>query len=236
MKNAVELLFLGSLALAAPASGAPINLVTNGDFEAGNTDFASSYAYAPASNTAEAQYTVRTNPNPWNTFFISAGDHTSGTGNMFVGNGSPTAGSLVWGTSANISVSPNTDYFFEAWAMNVCCTPNYTGPNSPAILEFAVVGDLTTASLGTIPTTLNPGNWQFLGTTWNSGGNTSVSLRIINQNTAAGGNDFALDDIHFSTESSVSVPEPASLLLSGLGLAALALSRRFNKIRQSREV
>jgi len=97
------------------------------------------------------------------------------------------------------------------------------------------VGDQSTASLGTIPTILNPGTWQFLGTTWNSGTNTSVSLRIINQNTAVGGNDFALDDIHFSTESSVSVPEPASLLLSGLGLAALVMSRRFNKTRQSRE-
>jgi len=62
-----------------------------------------------------------------------------------------------------------------------------------------------------------------------------VSLRIINRNTAVGGNDFALDDIHFSTERSVSVPEPASLLLSGLGLAALVMSRRFNKTRQSRE-
>lgn len=235
MKKAVDLLFLGSLALATPALGAPINLVTNGDFQAGNTGFSSSYTYAPASNTTEAQYTVRTDPYPWNGSFISAGDHTSGTGNMFVGNGSPTAGSLVWGSSATISVLPNTDYFFEAWAMNVCCTPNYTGSNSPAILEFAVVGDQSTASLGTIPTILNPGTWQFLGTTWNSGANTSVSLRIINQNTAVGGNDFALDDIHFSTESSVSVPEPASLFLSGLGLVALVMSRRFNRTRQPHE-
>lgn len=235
MKKTVELLFLGSLALATPALSAPINLVTNGDFTAGNTGFSSSYTYAAVSNTAESQYTVRTNPSPWNPFFISAGDHTSGTGNMFVGNGSPTAGSLVWGSLAPISVLANTDYFFEAWAMNVCCTSNYTGPNSPAILEFAVVGDQSTASLGTIPTALNPGTWQFLSTTWNSGNNTSVSLRIINQNTAVGGNDFALDDIHFSTESSVSVPEPASLFLSGLGLAALVMSRRFNNTRQSRK-
>ena len=158
MKNAVELLFPGSLALATPALGAPINRVTNGDFELGNTGFSSSYIYVPSSNTAEAHYTVRTSPSFWNPFFISAGDHTSGTGNMFVGNGSPTAGSLVWGASATISVLPNTDCFFEAWAMNVCCTPNYTGLNSPAIPEFAVVGDQSTVSLGTNPHNPQPGH------------------------------------------------------------------------------
>lgn len=212
--------------LAAPAQAAPINLVTNGDFESGNTGFVSDYAYSPASNTMEAQYTVRTNPSPWNGFFISADDHTSGTGNMFVGNGAPTAGSIVWGSGTMIDVLSNTDYFFEAWAMNVCCTSGYGGQNSPAILEFAVFGDQSSASLGTISTLLSPGTWQFLGTTWNSGSNTNVSLRIINQNTAAGGNDFALDDIHFSTASSVPVPEPASLALLGIGLAGLAAMRR----------
>jgi len=52
MKNAAELLFLGSLALAKPALGAPINRVTDGDFELGNIGFSSSYIYAPSSNTA----------------------------------------------------------------------------------------------------------------------------------------------------------------------------------------
>ena len=33
--------------------------------------------------------------------------------------------------------------------------------------------------------------------TWNSGGNTNVEICIVNQNTATGGNDFAIDDISF---------------------------------------
>jgi len=209
------------MTFALPTLGSPINLVNNGDFELGNAGFNSDYTFSPSANSAQAQYTVRTNPFPWNGFFVTVSDHTSGTGNMFVGNGDPISGSIVW-NSAAIPVLPNTAYFFEAWAMNVCCTPSYTGPNSPAILEFSVVGSVA-ESLGVIPTAFPAGLWQFLGTTWNSGSNTSVDLRIINQNTAIGGNDFALDDIHFSTVSSV--PEPATIALLGLGLTGLFLSR-----------
>ena len=101
--------FLAML-FAGPAFSVPMNLVPNGDVELGNTQFGSDYTFSPASNTAEAQYTVRTNPFPWNVFFISAGDHTSGSGNLFVGNGAP-IDQRVW-FSSGISVTPSTDYFF----------------------------------------------------------------------------------------------------------------------------
>jgi hypothetical protein len=220
------------MAAALPAQSGPGNLLLNGDFELGNSSFGSDYAYSPAANTAESEYTVRTNPSPWNVNFVSVADHTDGLGNMFVGNGDPTAGSIVW-ESVSISVEPNTDYFFEVWAMNVCCVPGYTDPNSPAVLEFSVVGSVT-ESLGVISTMLPAGSWQFLTTTWNSGSNTSGDLRIINQNTAIGGNDFALDDIHFSTETSAApVPSLAQpflsillLLLAGVGSLGLNIADR----------
>jgi hypothetical protein len=222
----VRLAFVSALfALSIPATcrGAA-NLVVNGDFELGNAAFTSGYSYSPASNTSEAQYTVRTDPFPWNANFISHGDHTSGTGNMFVGNGDPAAGSIVWQTLTPIAVVPNTNYFFESRAMNVCCYVGYPGANSPALLEFSVLGNQV-EPLGVIQTSLPAGTWQFLGKSWNSGTNTSVYLQIINQNTAIGGNDFALDDIHFSTTSSL--PEPANLLLACMGLAAfLSVLRR----------
>ncbi|HXR51092.1 MAG TPA: hypothetical protein VN762_03055, partial [Steroidobacteraceae bacterium] len=83
--------------LATAASASPVNLVTNGDFEAGNSGFTSAYAYAlppnlGGSNTVEGQYTVASNPYPWNGLFISSGDHTSGQGLMMVANGAPNAG------------------------------------------------------------------------------------------------------------------------------------------------
>lgn len=211
---------------AAGAAQAQANLVTNGSFEAGNAGFSSDYAYAPGGNGAEGQYTVRSNPFPWNGFFISAADHTTGSGLMYVGNGSPTSGSIVWRSEA-IAVTPGTDYFFEAFVMNVCCSSAFPG-NSPSILEFSVQG-LATESLGTATTDLAlAGTWEGLSRPWNSGANTSVVLSLINRNTARAGNDFAIDDIYLGTTSTVTpIPEPETVALMGAGLAALgAVARR----------
>ena len=186
------------------------NLIPNGDFELDNTQFGSDYAYTPAGNTAAAQYTVRTDPFPWNGAFISAGDHTSGSGKMYVGNGA-SVDSRIW-FSSGISTTQNTDYFFEAWVMNVCCSNSGGNPVSPSVLSFYANGQL----LGTPSTTLL-GVWEGLSTTWNSGASTSVDLEIRNSNFAAGGNDFAVDDIFLGTQSTV-VPEPSSLLLFGIGI------------------
>jgi hypothetical protein len=203
------------------------NLVTNGNFEGGNTGFTSAYAFAPGGNSTEGQYTVRLNPFPWNGLFISAADHTSGSGLMYVGNGSPTNGSVVW-ASGPIAVAQNTNYFFEAFVMNVCCSSPFPG-NSPSILEFSVAG-LTTESLGTATTNLAlAGTWEGLSKSWNSGLNTSVSLSLINRNTAAAGNDFAIDDVFLGTTSTVTpVPEPETyaLMLAGLGAMGVIARRR----------
>lgn len=112
-----------------------------------------------------------------------------------------------------------------------------TGANSPATLEFAVVG-ATTDSLGVIPTTLSQtGTWQFLGTQWNSGTNTNVVLRIINQNIERGGNDFAIDDIYFDKVSSKPVPVPAATLgifMAGASLSWLKLKRNKSEMLKNR--
>lgn len=217
--------FVVSLLPAWAGAAAP-NLVTNGDFETGNSGFSSDYSYSPGGNTTESQYTVRTDPYPWNGFFVSMGDHTTGNGNMFVGNGSPTDGAVVW-RSSPIAVAANTDYFFEAFVSNVCCRPGYGGTNSPALLEFSIATPAV-VSLGTAQTSLAlTGQWQGLGKTWNSGTATSVTLSLVNRNTAVGGNDFVVDDIYFGTESSLPpVPEPQTYALMALGLLAVMLKVR----------
>ena len=222
-----NVLLLASTLLTSTAYALPVNLVPNGTFEAQNSQFTSQYSFTPGGNTAEGQYTVSTTSHPWNTLFIQTADHTSGTGYMMVANGSPVDGSIVWRSQA-IPVSSGTDYFFEAFVKNVCCTSSYTGGNSPAILEFSVsLNNGPAVSLGTVTTDLGSGAWQGLSEQYSSTGTGTVILALVNRNTAAGGNDFAIDDIYFGTESVVNPGVPAGAItniptLSGWGMIILA--------------
>lgn len=185
------------------ASKPPVpNLVPNGDFSAGNTQFSSDYGYADI-NTVEGEYTVGTNPQAFNSNLLMIGDHTTGDGLMFIGNGKATP-DRVW-YSGPIAVNPGTKYFFEAWVMNACCPPPYgdgINPVGPSELSFYANDEL----LGT-RTSSQLGVWEGLSTTWNSGGATSVTLRLVNANTQASGNDFAVDDVFLGVESSIPPPK-----------------------------
>jgi gliding motility-associated-like protein len=161
------------------------NIITNGNFSGGNTGFSSSYNFA-FPNTLEGQYYVGPNPQAWNGGMSPCGDHTSGSGNMLMVNGSPVPNTSIW--CQTVPVSTNTDYLFSTWV-----TPAYI-VNMPA-LQFSING----VPLGS---TFSPGgptcNWEEFFSTWNSGVNTTANICIVNQNTNASGNDFALDDISFS--------------------------------------
>jgi hypothetical protein len=166
------------------------NLVPNGDFSAGNAQFSSDYAYADL-NTVEGEYTVGNNPEAFNHNLLMIGDHTTGDGLMFIGNGKPTP-DRVW-YAGPIAVSPGTKYYFEAWVMNACCPPPYgdgVNPVGPSELSFYANDEL----LGTRTSKLL-GAWEPLGTIWNSGSATSS------------GNDFAVDDVFLGIESSINQPK-----------------------------
>lgn len=171
------------------------NLIYNGDFESGNSGFTSDYALStpgytcPSGNQVwgslgcEGVYLVGPDASLTHSAFPPCMDH-SGVGNMMMINGAPSL-QQVW--CQTINVVPNTDYIFQAYATSI-------SPNSPAILQFSINGGL----LGS-PFSLSSATcvWQEFYTVWNSGGNTSVEICITNQNTASGGNDFALDDLFF---------------------------------------
>jgi gliding motility-associated-like protein len=162
------------------------NIISNGDFSQGNTGFSSSYTYKTPPNTTEGQYWVSTNAQAWNGGMASCGDHTSGTGNMLLVNGATTANVSIW--CETVSVQPNTTYAFSTWLTTLTA-------NNPAQLQFSINGSLL-GSVFVAPT--GTCNWQQFYTTWNSGSNTTASICIVNQNTIASGNDFALDDISFA--------------------------------------
>ena len=161
------------------------NLISNGDFSAGNSGFISHYNNANP-NFTEGEYFVSTNPVNWNGTLSACGDHTSGNGNMMMVNGSPIPDVNVW--RQTVAVTPNTNYAFSTW-IEALWTPN------PAQLQFSIngkdVGQMITASLPTC-------TWTQFYTTWNSGTNTTAIISIVNKNTEIQGNDFALDDISFA--------------------------------------
>lgn len=167
-------------------------LVTNGDFSGGDTGFQSNYilgpggTYGPLSNPGT--YSVTTSPNAAHSNFYSFGDHTSGTGNMLVCNGSATANDIVW--TQTISITPNTSYNFSAW---VASTENATS-GSEALIQFNINGSL----IGPVfNAPLTGGVWANFFVNWNSGTATTAIITIVDQNISGGANDFALDDIDF---------------------------------------
>lgn len=172
--------------LTARAVDVNNNLIVNGDFEGGNSSFTSDYVYNPGNLVPEGVYDVLTNPQDDHPGFAPCMDHTSGSGNMMAVNGSGTPNQNVW--CQTISVMPNTQYAFSAWVTTLVAS-------SPAILQFSING----APLGPVfNAPSSTCNWLNFYQLWNSGGNSSATICIVNQNTVLGGNDFALDDLVFS--------------------------------------
>ncbi|MBX3485245.1 PEPxxWA-CTERM sorting domain-containing protein [Phenylobacterium sp.] len=217
------LIAAAAVTLLAAGGAHAANLITNGDFEAGNTGFSSDYLFTSNGLPAKT-YTVTDDPNDFNANFIHAGDHTTGSGLMFVGNGGPNAGDIVWQSQA-IAIDAMQDYFFEAFLMNVYAS-------APPILTFTVSlngGAEIVLGASTVPA--GTGVWTGLSTTFNSGAATTATLYLRNAQTEATGNDFALDDIYLGTTSIVNpdpggVPEPASWALMILGFAAMGAQLR----------
>ncbi|MEI6766684.1 MAG: hypothetical protein WCM76_13705, partial [Bacteroidota bacterium] len=160
-------------------------VINNGNFSAGNTGFWSSYIYQ-SNLIPEGDYYIGTNPNTYHSNFSPCTDHTTGTGNMMIINGAPTANVTVW--CQTIATIPGVDYAFSTWVTSV-------HPTSPAVLQFSINGVLLGSPFTAPATTCQ---WTQFYALWNAGSNTTATICIVNQNTALTGNDFALDDINFS--------------------------------------
>ena len=188
-------------------------LVVNGNFTLGNTEFASDYNYHPDvpvinnelfDDTGNNGYGVGTSgqnyhPNFWG---IDHTNNANGSRNFMLVNGH---GSTLTIWQQTVTVQPNTDYYFSAWAMSL----NNIGPYAQLQFQVNGINVGTTATLGAGPSSSVQASvnnyWTrfYSDTLWNSGALTSVTIKIVDLQSALTGNDFALDDISFGTLAAV---------------------------------
>lgn len=201
-------------------------LVTNGDFELGNTGFTSDYTYYPDLPDVNNElvpdggtdgYGVGIDGQNYHNYFFGY-DHTygTGTGNFMLVNGH--GSELVIWKNENVTVIPNTEYYFSAWGLSL----NDAGNN--AELQFRINGTNvgTTAALpaGSVSSSSANNGWVKFYGTWNSGSATTADIYVVNLQNAAGGNDFGLDDISFGTLSTFFAVNPTSGSVTQTGLCA----------------
>lgn len=170
-----------------------VNLVTNGSFEQGRVGFSSTYIYAPDQEginnelNSEGRYSVTTMPNRVHNNFCNSCAAYSGSMQMVI-NGATTANQTIW--SQTVNVVPSTYYQFSYWVQSVVNGDD----DAPSQLQLYVNG---VASGPVYTAEATTGLWTQFIYNWSSASSTSALLELRNQNTTAGGNDFALDDIIF---------------------------------------
>jgi hypothetical protein len=202
-----------ALALAGPGTASADQILVNGDFELGNTAFTSGYRFSPGNILDLQTYDVVADPRLASPHAASYRDHTTGSGLMLAVNGAAVPDVTVW--SQTVAVAPGTDYDFSAWASSWFQL-------SPARLDFLFNG----VSIGTLTAPLTPGVWEEFRSTWNSGSDTALTIRIVNRNIDFSGNDFALDDLSLQGPPAQVIPEPTGLCLAALGAAGVLGYRR----------
>jgi hypothetical protein len=202
------------------------NLILNGDFSLGYTDFTSGYTKVPnGTYTGPGDYGLTTNPSTgFTNGYQPFTPYDGGTYMLFADGAGP--GTSVW-SEDNINVVAGTTYTFEAYVADADPS-GYSG--NPATLDLLVNG----TAVGTaydVPN--NPGGWELWTFTYTPTVSGSITLSIVDTNTNPGGagDDFAIDDLSLSAPSTSPVPEPSSigfclLGLLGMGVGGAALRRK----------
>mgnify|MGYP001556038995 CR=1 FL=1 len=229
MKTFLTAAVVAGFGLGLAGGASATELLTNGNFSAGNTGFQSEYDYLTLNGFQtnlwpEGAYDVSMDPNSDHYLFSSFPDHTGdAAGLMMVVNGSGVPDKVVWsqgqtnlGGTALIGAA-NVAYTFSFYLASVY-------PASPANMQLWInevaVPSATIAGTGT------PGQWQHFTFSGVSGVDGIKSISLSNKNLEPSGNDFALDDFSLT---STAVPEPASwaLMILGFGgIGAMVRNRR----------
>lgn len=191
---------VGFTLVVAEASATTINMINNGDFQAGNTGFSTDYNPNVSIGVTEGTYIICDNPYPHNGSATSYFDHTYGNANglMMAVNGATVPGLMVWGQSVNGLVA-GQQYQFSMWVSSWVATSG-TGN---AVLDILIDG----VAKATFYAPSTAGVWEQGSFTWTATSSSSVFGAIFDRETATFPNDFALDDISLELLSGVPAGE-----------------------------
>jgi gliding motility-associated-like protein len=165
------------------------NLVINGDFEQGNTGFTSDLTYIstpnPHSNLWNAgTYAIGYTPTDYHSLMEPC---THNNGMFFMANGDSIANTIAYQTT--ITIQPNTYYAVSFETTNISMS---TVADELPSFQFSINNNQL-GNIFTIPDTQC--QWNTFYQIWFSGNNTTATIKILNQNTHNGGNDFAIDNV-----------------------------------------
>jgi len=136
-------------------------------------------------------------------------DHTEGDvdGRMLFVNAAFAPGEFYRRT---ITLSPDSDFSFNAWITTVYDTDTAICPGSgiPANVRFRIEDPngvlITETNTGDIINEANP-NWHQFSIAFNTGSNVDIQLVLINNSIGGCGNDLAIDDITLTKEGNAPV-------------------------------
>ncbi|MBV9571223.1 MAG: hypothetical protein JO056_08285 [Alphaproteobacteria bacterium] len=178
--------------IAGFASSAAASTIVNGDFEHGQKGFTSEYAHVRFCGPFGVFMISRSPAKVCVGNWIDFGDHTTGTGQMMIVDGSPNDGKIVW--SETVQVVPDANYAFSYWGTSV--DPHLHGLRASLLQVF-----INEEPIGSPRKMKSYEGWHKKTVRWNSGANTSATISLIDFTVQEGGNDFALDDIRFEEKS-----------------------------------
>jgi len=159
-------------------------MATNGNFSSGNTGFLTAYTYNATSIWNEGTYAVGPNPNAVHPNFSSWGDHTTGTGNYMLVNGSTGGNKILW--RQIVSFPPGVQVTMRWWMLTFV-TP-------AGSLQLKLAG----TNIGNPASTPNStGTWAQTTRTFTVPASGSATINLVTTSAALSGNDFGIDDISF---------------------------------------